>query len=867
MMSNPKVSVLVPICNVEDYLEECLDSIANQTLKDIEVICINDGSQDGSKAIIEKYVARYQNFILLDKENSGYGDSMNRGIEIAKGEYIGIVESDDYIDKNMFEELYALANNGTVDVVKSNFWNFYEQKGRKHFDVADDRHMVKSTIKPITIYEEPQLLFGHPSIWSAIYKREFINKNNIRFMPEPGGGWTDNPFFFETMLLARSLQWINKPYYRYRRTNPNSSTNRQPDLTLAIRRMIDNLSVLEKYNINDEKLLVMTYARALMYINGVCQEKFYFYQKDEIYKNAAILLNKLNPEVLYRNFNNQDIAFYYKFLNILGNKMPKKEKILIYNWVPFANEIGWGGGVNIYCENLIRTILRESPNVDIYFLSSGFAYDAHDTECYIRTVNNIFGDRVKSFEVVNSPVPAAQDCILNNPSIALKNEILKSVVKRFIEQVGPFKTIHFNNIEGISLDCLDLKDDFSNTKFIYSMHNYVPICLHGFYFDRKNNCVCTANHSPDQCMECAKKGAKKNVSAELYNRAIKGIIDKQDVVSEETWIKKMGFDSLDTMSANQDLTEFSRLAISKINAKMDLVLTVSERVRKIALENGIREDITKTSYIGTMVAEFQHRKNVYKNENDCFKVVYLGANYKQIEKGYPFLMDSFEKIDSNEANKIDLILTTTNGDEVEMKKRLKDFHSVKVIHGYSHNQLREILLECDLGVIPVLWEDNLPQVAIEMVANGVPVLSSDLGGASELCSSPLFKFKGGESADFISKLLYLVNNPKELEEYWKNHSPLVTMHAHWEEMKRYYEVSDMEDVTLSGEEYRLLIEQNNFLLNAAKDAIYIDGRSWIKKKIDLFVDLCRKFVLYSKIEGIPWTLKASVKKLRMIVHR
>lgn len=96
----PKVSLLVPICNVERYLRECLDSAVAQTLKDIEVICINDGSTDSSPDIIREYVERDPRVKMIDKANSGYGDSMNRGLEMARGEYVGILESDDF----MFED-------------------------------------------------------------------------------------------------------------------------------------------------------------------------------------------------------------------------------------------------------------------------------------------------------------------------------------------------------------------------------------------------------------------------------------------------------------------------------------------------------------------------------------------------------------------------------------------------------------------------------------------------------------------------------------------------------------------------------------------------------------------------------------------
>ena len=130
----PKLSILVPIYNVEKYLDECLSSLAKQTLKDIEIVCINDGSTDESLKIIQKYAKKYPNFAVINKRNSGYGDSMNRGLEKATGEYIGIVESDDFIELNAFKELYNLAKKTSADIVKANY--FY------HTDNSDEVHRV-----------------------------------------------------------------------------------------------------------------------------------------------------------------------------------------------------------------------------------------------------------------------------------------------------------------------------------------------------------------------------------------------------------------------------------------------------------------------------------------------------------------------------------------------------------------------------------------------------------------------------------------------------------------------------------------------------------------------------------------------------
>lgn len=122
MSNQPLVSILVPIYNVERYLRECLESIVVQTLDDIEIICIDDGSTDGSLAIVKEYQAQDDRIVLITKPNAGYGDTMNRGLEVAQGKYIGIVESDDIAQHNMFEKLSELAEYNNLDVVKSNFY-------------------------------------------------------------------------------------------------------------------------------------------------------------------------------------------------------------------------------------------------------------------------------------------------------------------------------------------------------------------------------------------------------------------------------------------------------------------------------------------------------------------------------------------------------------------------------------------------------------------------------------------------------------------------------------------------------------------------------------------------------------------------
>lgn len=115
----PKVSIIIPVYNVEKYLRECLDSVIQQTLQDIEIICVNDGSTDNSLQILKEYAQNDSRIKIIDKPNSGYGQTMNVGMQNATGEYIGIVEPDDYVELDMFETLYNTANSLGTYIVNS----------------------------------------------------------------------------------------------------------------------------------------------------------------------------------------------------------------------------------------------------------------------------------------------------------------------------------------------------------------------------------------------------------------------------------------------------------------------------------------------------------------------------------------------------------------------------------------------------------------------------------------------------------------------------------------------------------------------------------------------------------------------------
>lgn len=223
----PKVSIIIPTYNVEDYLRECMESVTRQTLKDIEIICINDGSTDGSLQILKEYADKDSRIVLVDKENEGYGVGMNIGLDKASGEYIGIVEPDDFVPLNMYEDLYGIAKENDLDFVKADFYRFTRNSENgnmeliyNHLDSTGENY--NQVINP---FEKPYITKFIMNTWSGIYRREYIEKYHIRHNTTPGASFQDNGFFWQTFIYARRCMFIDKPYYMNRRDNPNSSVN------------------------------------------------------------------------------------------------------------------------------------------------------------------------------------------------------------------------------------------------------------------------------------------------------------------------------------------------------------------------------------------------------------------------------------------------------------------------------------------------------------------------------------------------------------------------------------------------------------------------------------------------------------------
>lgn len=277
MKTSPsQLSVIIPIFNAEPYLEQCLDSVLAQTHRDLDVICLNDGSTDNSLAIMQAYAERDERVRVIDKPNQGYGATCNRGLEEARGAWIAVVEPDDWIESGMFADMltFAATLGQPVDIVKTPYWRIWMPDTPEQRKLnCSYRSRIKPPRQPFAIRDAAHLLTHHPSIWSAIYRKGFLDDRGIRFREYPGAGWADNPFLIETLCQTDRIAYLDTPYYCYREETPEKSKSFALNNTLLpLERWNDMLDALERIGVRDEAVLRAHNSRGFTYLSGILEE-------------------------------------------------------------------------------------------------------------------------------------------------------------------------------------------------------------------------------------------------------------------------------------------------------------------------------------------------------------------------------------------------------------------------------------------------------------------------------------------------------------------------------------------------------------------------------------------------------------------
>ena len=301
-----KVSVIVPVYNVEKFIDKCLNSLVKQSLKEIEIIVVNDGTKDNSQKIIDKYVKKYPDKIKsYIKENGGQGSARNYGLKKASGEYIGYVDSDDFVEKDMYKKLYNKAKENNYDIVVCGNYNVSEDYQNKNIDAFINNYNT----------DLENIFFGKMAVWNKIYKRDILIKNKLEFKEKVW--YEDLAFTLKAIMNSNTFAFIDEPLYDYliREGSTMNNSNVQR-----------NLEILDAFN------------DILSYIQHNKKEEYFskieFLAIDHIYISAIVRVLKAEADDKVKRETINKLLDYMnkKFPNYKNNKyintLSKNRKII-----------------------------------------------------------------------------------------------------------------------------------------------------------------------------------------------------------------------------------------------------------------------------------------------------------------------------------------------------------------------------------------------------------------------------------------------------------------------------------------------------------------------------------------------------------
>jgi len=436
----PKVSIVVPTYNVEKYLKECMESIINQTLQDIEIICVNDGSTDSSGKILDEYATKDSRIKVIHQVNQGYGKAVNVGMDLAQGEYIGIVEPDDYVALDMYESLYKIAKEKDLDLIKADFHRFVGDGDKRtfYYEQLGQEEYYNIILNP---QENLETFKFKMNTWAGIYKRDFIEKNNVRHNETPGASYQDNGFWFQTFAFAERIYILNKPLYKNRRDNPNSSINNK-EKVFCMKEEYDFIEkILEENNLK-ERFKSVFYLRKwgnyIFNLNRIDNQYVKVWIEamakdfEKVFQNDNMILNEFktlyldikrivkNPHKWYRNKKKKKILkqkrlqwLKLKFLREINKK--SNSQIVFWGASSFLKEFleeyqisneniigiidrnlnrkgGYYGGYEIYTPDKINNL---NPNIILISVINLNKEDVKEIKDYI---HQIYKKKVKIIE-------------------------------------------------------------------------------------------------------------------------------------------------------------------------------------------------------------------------------------------------------------------------------------------------------------------------------------------------------------------------------------------------------------------------------------------------------------------------------------
>ncbi len=488
-------------------------------------------------------------------------------------------------------------------------------------------------------------------------------------------------------------------------------------------------------------------------------------------------------------------------------------RTLHYNWADYRDPSGRGGGVTVYQRATLDAFARH-PEVEATFLSAGLAQSLRPSAPRWEALPGAEGDITRRFQMVDtlplSPAHHAFGCpeqVEHPPTV--------DAFARFVEAEGPFDIVHFNTLEGLPAAILGLRARWPDTRFVVALHNYYPFCPQVNLWHRER-AHCSDFAEGAACVDClpvrrdparlrlaygavrALDGAGIGKGTRVYDlllqpaarvgaAAVRKLSDRRRARVAEG-------DSTDAQVATADGAPYAarrRAFVDHLNAHADCVLAVSERTAEIALGFGVAPGRIAVRRIGTDQAALYDTTPPAARlpaPDGTIGLGYLG--YMRRDKGFFFLLDALEGMSERVLSRLRLTVAaqTRDSDTGERLHALAPrLAGLRHLEGYTRDGLDTVLEGVTLGLVPVLWEDNLPQVAMEMHARRIPLLTSDKGGARELGNCADLVFRAGDAEDLEQHLLRLLDDGIDLSGYWARARPLFTPDAHADALLELYQ--------------------------------------------------------------------------------
>lgn len=378
-----KVSIIMPSLNVVDYIDECIMSAINQTLDDIEIICVDAGSSDGTFEKIKYYAGKTYRGVkikCLESPKRSYGYQVNLGLTVAEGKYVAILETDDYVDHSMYEELYGLAEKYDLDFANADFDTVVTLKNgyvkRKTIHIFESNCGLYNMVQDFS--ENPSIYANDHSIWRGIYRKSFLDENNIQFNESLGAAFQDIGFIEQVQACAKRGYYTDKSFYRYRCDREASSVKSNKGLMYSYteyKRLIDTPKLWEKIKYKPGFYWRMAHSfrgelcKVLEIENYNLDSEYIKPYLDwflEHIKNAmdqGLILSKETNKMLYADFVAivTDYRTFAKNLQLKNNKISKK-KLEICVQLKGKKIIIFGAGLR--GENYIQFLLNHDIDIE-----------------------------------------------------------------------------------------------------------------------------------------------------------------------------------------------------------------------------------------------------------------------------------------------------------------------------------------------------------------------------------------------------------------------------------------------------------------------------------------------------------------------